>query len=76
MSFFFCIVHNFIRQSYRDFELIYKINEILYPNIFPKVAFITTPIFNLYIISYNLAAKTLHIIYLQFINDQYIILLC
>lgn len=64
---------NLIKQLYKDFKLIYKINKITNPNIFPNIAYITILISNSYIISYNLTTKILYITFLHFIKKQYMI---
>ena len=67
------MVPNFTRQLYKDFELVHRISGIRDPSIFPKVAFMTALMSNLYAISYNSAANILRITYLHFIKDQYMI---
>lgn len=51
----------------------YKISKLADLSIFFNIIFIITPILNLYIILYSLVMKTLYIIRLQFIKNQYII---
>lgn len=57
------------KQLYKDFELIYKISEIVDLSIFFNIAFITTSILNLYIILWGLNTKILYITHLYFIKD-------
>ena len=73
ISCFFCVVPNLIKQSYKNFESVYKISKIANLSIFSNVAFMITLISNSYAIPYNLAAKILRITVLYFIKDQYII---
>ena len=61
---------NLIRQLYKDFESIYKINRITNLSIFPSITFMTALISNPYTILNNLAAKTLFITHLYFNKDQ------
>lgn len=58
-----------IRQLYINFGLIYKTNRIGDFSILLKIIFITAPILNLCIFSYNLATKILYMIYLYFIKN-------
>ena len=51
----------------------YKIDGIVDFNIFSTVTFMIIPMLNPYNILYSLAAKTLCVIHLYFIDDQYMI---
>ena len=64
-----------IKQLYKNFKLVHKIKKIITFKIFFNIILIIVLISNLYIILYNLAIKILHIFYLYFIKDQYIILI-
>ena len=66
---FSCIVLNLTRHLYKDLEFVHKISGIATPNIYPSVAFITTPMSNLYVIPYSSAVKTLHVTRLYLIED-------
>lgn len=53
----------------------YKISEIVAPNIFSSVVFMTTPMSNSCIIPHSSAAKILYVTRLYFIKDYCIIFL-
>ena len=69
-SWFSCVVPNFTRQLYRDFESVHRISGTTDPKIFLKVAFMTALMSNSCAIPYSSLAKTLRITRLYFIKDK------
>ena len=68
---FFCVMPSFIKHSYNDFELMQKISGTTVCIIFVKMPLMIAFKSNSCIISYNSTAKTLQMILLHFINNQW-----
>ena len=69
-SFFFCVVFNLTKQSYKDLKLMQKMKKIFDCKIFVNVALITISISNSCVIAYNSTINTLRVIRLHLTNDQ------
>jgi hypothetical protein len=68
------VVLSLTKQSYRDFESMQRISEMLISNILLNVLLITTSMSKLWVISYNSAISTLRVTRLHLMNDQCMIL--
>jgi hypothetical protein len=69
MKRFFCVVSNFIKQSYSDFELIQNIKDTKWSRIASNVALRATSRSKSWVNAYNLTARTLRVTRLHLIDD-------
>lgn len=61
---------NLTKKFDKDFDFVYKIDEITNLSNFFNLTFMTTSILNLYAIPYNSAVKILHVTHLYYIEDH------
>jgi hypothetical protein len=76
MKRFLCVVSNFIKQSYNDFESIQNIKNIKRSKIANNVALKATSRSKSWANAYNSAARTLRVTRLHLIDDQWTMLTC
>jgi hypothetical protein len=76
MKRFFCVVSNFIKQSYSDFESIQSIRDTKRSRIADNVALRAASRSKSWINAYNSAARTLRVTRLHLIDDQWTMLTC
>jgi hypothetical protein len=69
---FFWVVSSRTRQSYRDFESMHKTSEMNISRMFETIFFRIASRSKSWVIAYNLTARTLRVICLHFIDDQWI----
>jgi hypothetical protein len=72
MKRFFWVVSSRTRQSYKDFESMHKTSEMNISRMFETIFFRVASRSKSWVIAYNSAARTLRVIRLHFIDDQWI----
>lgn len=68
---FSLVVPSFTRHSYRDLESVHIIRGICMPKIFSTLYFMVAPELKLFTIAYSSIARTLIVIFLHFVEDQW-----